>query len=172
MGNFTRLRELDLSNNNLEDLTIQPHIFDLPANLTIIRLRNNRIRRLNFTAFAQKTPAFELIDLSGNQLQEFPRNLVQLLRNGSQIMFSGNPLYCDCKVRPLQHYLWEQNHLDDDQMGIRCQAPKFNENQTLYTAMDESLQCIGQGNETVQGSDQDYWDFEKLPDVRFRDVIL
>lgn len=169
IGNFTRLETLDLSNNNLEDLMLQPHIFDLPVNLTKINLQNNRIRRLNFTEFIQKNPAFELIDFRDNKLQEFPINLVKLLQNGTQIMFSGNPLHCDCKVRPLQHFLWELNHLNHDQQSIYCQTPNFNENQTLVLVPDESLECIGK---EIDNDQEEFWKYQKLPDVRFRDVVL
>lgn len=148
---------------------LQPHIFDLPINLTTISLENNQIRRLNFTEFTQKTPAFELIDLRGNKLEEFPINLVKLVRNGTQILFAGNPLHCDCNVRPLQHLLWELNHLNQDQQRIYCHTPIFNENQTLISIADESLECIGK---KIDNELEESWKYEKLPDVRFRDVVL
>lgn len=167
LGNFTRLQYFDLSNNELTNLQSEEHIFDLPQNLTTILLNNNRIYKLNFTKFL-KEPKFEKIDLSNNSLTEFPLSLVWNVRNGTEVRFAGNPLHCNCAARPLKHYIMELSQLSQDLSYIACNTPALNKDLYLQYVEDQMLQCTTEDErEMYRGVD-----YNKLSDVRFRDIIM
>ena len=167
LGNFTRLQYLDLSHNELSNLQSEEYTFDLPQNLTTILLNDNQIYKLNFTKFL-KEPKFEVIDLSKNSLTEFPLTLVWNIKNGTDVRFSGNPLHCNCAARPLKHYTMELASLTEDLKEIACNAPAFNKNIFLHNVEDETLQCTTDDErEMFKGLD-----YDKLSDVRFRDIIV
>lgn len=167
LGNFTRLQRLDLSNNELSNLQSEAHLFDLPSNLTEIFLQNNQIYKLNFTKFL-KEQNFKIIDLSNNSLHEFPLSLVWNMKNGTDVRFAGNPLRCTCAARPLKHHLMELTQITDDLAKIRCDEPILNKYQLLQNVEDENLLCTDpEEKEMLKGVD-----YNKLSDVRFRDIIV
>lgn len=167
LGNFTRLQYLDLSNNELTNLQSEEHTFDLPQNLTTILLNNNQIYKLNFTKFL-KEPKFKLIDLRNNSLTEFPLSLVWNIKNNTEVRFAGNPLHCNCAARPLKHYIMQLATLNEDMSYIACDTPIFNKDMYLQYVEDQSLQCTSEDErEMYQGLD-----YDKLSDVRFRDIIM
>ncbi|KAL9918993.1 insulin like growth factor binding protein acid labile subunit convoluted isoform 1-T3 [Glossina fuscipes fuscipes] len=164
LGNFTSLQYLDLSDNELSNLSSEEHLFDLPKNLTQIYLQNNQIYRLPFEKFL-KEPRFELIDLSKNSFNECPLSLVWNMRNYTVVRFQGNPLHCNCAVRPLKHYMTELTALTEDLSEIKCESPIFNKDRLLLQTEDENLQCSQEEKERFNGTT-----YEKLTDVKFRDI--
>lgn len=164
LGNLTNLQYLDLSDNELSNLSSEEHLFDLPKNLTQIYLQNNQIYRLPFEKFL-KEPRFELIDLSNNSFNEPPLSLVWNMRNDTIVRFQGNPLHCNCAVRPLKHYMAELTELTEDLNEIKCDTPIFNKDRLLLHTEDENLQCSQEEKERFNGTT-----YEKLTDVKFRDI--
>lgn len=167
LGNFTRLQYLDLSNNELTNLQSEEHTFDLPQNLTTILLNDNQIYKLNFTKFL-KEPKFKLIDLRNNSLTEYPLSLVWNIRNNTEVRYAGNPLYCNCAARPLKHYIMQLATLNEDLSYIACDTPIFNKDMYLKYVEDQSLQCTSEDERDMYKG----VDYDKLSDVRFRDIIV
>ncbi|XP_075166758.1 insulin like growth factor binding protein acid labile subunit convoluted [Haematobia irritans] len=167
LGNFTRLRYLDLSYNELSNLQSEPHLFDLPKNLTEIYLQNNQIYKLPFVKFL-KEEKFSSIDLSNNSLTEFPLSLVWNMRNGTDVRFQGNPLHCNCAARPLKHYILQQTDLSEDLKNVLCESPMLNRDKYLSQVEDEALQCTAEDELEMYKAVE----YGKLSDVRFRDIVV
>lgn len=167
LGNMTRLQYLDLSYNEISNLQSEAHLFDLPQNLTRIYLQNNQIYKMPFAKFLKKEK-FVDIDLRNNSLTEFPLSLVWNMRNGTDVRFEGNPLHCNCAARPLKHFTLQQAYLTDDLRNVTCETPYLNRHKRLTEVEDENLQCPEvDEKEMYRGVD-----YEKLSDVRFRDIVV
>ncbi|XP_073844733.1 insulin like growth factor binding protein acid labile subunit convoluted [Musca autumnalis] len=168
LGNFTRLQYLDLSNNEISNLQSEPHLFDLPKNLTEIYLQNNQIYRLPFAQFLRKEEQFKIIDLRNNSLTEFPLSLVWNLRNGTDVRYQGNPLHCTCAARPLKHYTLQLAKITEDLGNVTCATPSLNRNKYLSEVEDETLQCPEPDERELYNG----LEYDKLSDVRFRDIVV
>lgn len=86
------------------------------------------------------------------------------------IVSIGNPLRCDCKVRPFSHYLATITYPDAIYEDIECASPKHVAGYRLLEAPDEYLNCMTNSTETqinaAEGNDLDL-----QPDIRFRDIL-
>ncbi|KAM4046073.1 trophoblast glycoprotein-like [Anomaloglossus baeobatrachus] len=168
------LTTLDLSNNPLESLsnetflglsqlvtlklnsalreTAQTKLFNSPWNDVLMNLRN--------------------IELIGNDLQTFPKNVLDLrslqtikLGNNSikmidketilqieemkvRVFLNPNPIVCDCKT--IDMIVWLQNTTQNSaDQNLKCSAPP-NQNGTLVVKMKtETLKCISEELETA-----------------------
>lgn len=92
IGNITRLKTLDLSNNLLHDLTSDEEIFRLPANITEIYLSGNQINSLPWSGL-RKTSMLSTLDLSRNNFDYFDQTLVSMVKKGVNVYFEGTLVY-------------------------------------------------------------------------------
>ncbi|XP_055919385.1 chaoptin [Eupeodes corollae] len=164
LGNMTNLRTLDLSYNSLRDLVSGEIFINLPDNLTTINVRNNEIYKMPFDKMLAQLKLTNL-DLRENQLEKIPVSLLMAIKNGTEVLFNGNPLYCNCAVRPFKHYLLSQTNVSEEYANIMCSMPAHLSNQPLISIADENLQCSSEDNKIYQEQI-----FDILPDVRFREV--
>ncbi|KAH8232998.1 hypothetical protein KR026_002902 [Drosophila bipectinata] len=164
LSNFTSLQKLDMSHNELSNLASEEHIFDLPQNLSSLDLSHNQIYHLPFANIVM-VKTLKYVDLSNNSLEDLPASLVGSMRNGSQVLLSGNPLHCGCNARPLKHFMLQQTSPSEDLRGIQCGTPALIKDKQLLVLPDEYLHCAEVERDTYAGTD-----YEQLTDVRFREV--
>lgn len=81
------LNELNLNDNQLEYF---PDVLDDLVNLTVLRLRNNKIREIPEYHFKNTLTHLTHLDLADNQLTSIPRGL-KLLPNLKECLLYGNP---------------------------------------------------------------------------------
>ncbi|XP_055377992.1 toll-like receptor 3 [Condylostylus longicornis] len=174
IGNLTSLEILDLSNNRIEDLVTEHGFEKLPRNLTQIYLQNNEIFNIPFNEFENLTQ-LQILNLESNKLKTFPQQLIDKLNdNGTFIYYEKNPINCDCKLRPLQHFILKKFENSKPLLNIECESPQHLTMTKLKDISDEQLQCIG---ENVQNSDnntndkQMENDYSLLTDIEFREIF-
>ena len=107
VGNITALEILDLSNNKLISLDEPEAPFNLPENMTHLYLQNNEISQMNYTKVTSLKNIQE-INLENNLLRHLNKTLIEAIKIGVLVKFSGNPLICNCGLHSLKHFLLSQ----------------------------------------------------------------
>ncbi|XP_035688375.1 chondroadherin-like [Branchiostoma floridae] len=101
-GGLKELRYLDLKANRLTELL--DGTFRATPSLEELYLCMNNITEVKGTAF-QNVPGLQMLKLDDNAIQTFPAATVASLSNLQSLDLSGNPLKCDCFLRPLRKWL-------------------------------------------------------------------
>ncbi|XP_060579197.1 leucine-rich repeat neuronal protein 1-like [Ruditapes philippinarum] len=83
------LRELDFSNNLLT--FIETNDFSALSKLNLLNLSSNKIRTIDNNAFSNLTNML-ILDLSYNQMQLMPKELLHLMKILKKFIFDGNPM--------------------------------------------------------------------------------
>lgn len=184
LGNFTSLEHLDLSHNDLHDLTTEANIFNLPENITTLRLSHNSLQNLPTKNIA-KMKHLSVLDVTNNELRGIDYELIKKIEQGLVLQVNGkppficlvkenilifpryfpveNPINCDCHLRPLSHFFGTlMTDIPEVYTNITCHSPKHIENVKLIDVPDDHLNCVN-NNET--------WSYlDVLPDLKFRDI--
>lgn len=170
IGNLTSLLSLDLSHNCLEDLIHEPRTFDLPANLTHLYLNANQLSQIP-TKSIENAKELKLVDMQRNEITTIDWAIVEKIKQRTDFNFDDNRLHCDCRLRPLNHYFTQFVELPDMYRGVTCDTPDFLRDQKLYEIADDYLNCIDDSGQLREASNiSAAFDFDVLPDIRFRQV--
>jgi Leucine-rich repeat (LRR) protein len=78
---------LDLSHNELSELPTT--VIGLPRNLTALYLQHNLLTTLPLTELVSLKPQLRIVDVRTNRLQHFHHELMPLVENGTQVLYSG-----------------------------------------------------------------------------------
>lgn len=167
-GNLTALEVLDLSNNKLTNLNDPEAPFNLPANITQLYLQNNEIFKIDYEKMTSLKNIQE-INLENNQLKHLNKSLIEAIKTGVSVMFSGNPLVCNCEIQSLKHFLLAQESPPRQYSELRCNEPRHVSGVTLADAEDRQLTCSDAEKSDIPKFNHEY---EILPDIRFRDIFL
>jgi hypothetical protein len=73
----------------------------------------------------------------------------------------GNPVNCDCELRPLRQWLASQVAPDPEWGELLCSSPQFLEGQSVAVVSENRMTC-----DTVRDDPR----FEIRPDLTFRDI--
>lgn len=164
IANWTHLEILDLSNNELSDLSDNEMDLLLPENLTHLYLAENKFHEFPVKIIKNLTILKE-IDLRDNQMKHFDKKLLQNVKNGMKFRIQGNPIECNCRIRPLKHYLDTLLVAPDEFENILCHKPSILNGKKFVEISDDNLNCI------EQNSTSDGHAFEVFPDLIFRDIF-
>lgn len=164
IANWTRLEILDLSSNDLIDLSGDEMDLMLPKNLTHLYLAENNLKEFPIKIVSNLS-IFKEIDLRDNQLQYFDKKLLQNVKNGINLHIQGNPIECNCQMRPLKHYLDTLVNVPEIFENVTCHKPSILNGKQFTEISDDNLNCIDQ-NSTSDGSA-----FDVYPDLIFRDIF-
>ncbi|XP_048523505.1 protein artichoke [Dendroctonus ponderosae] len=167
IGNLTSAKLLDLSYNKLHDLTSDPDFFRLPPNISSLLLAGNELTELPWPHL-KNVSHLKLVDLKDNLLDQIAQNASDLIMSGTEIAYEGNPVHCDCFLRPLLRHFTGQLQLSPTYEKITCASPPHLEGKQLYTLPEELLICPANVN-TTRLLDKLDGDFSVLPDLRFRE---
>ena len=158
---MTSLESLDLAQNELTHLT-RGLLGPLP-NLTRLDLSHNLMVDIPVDEIVG-SPRLELVDLRSNRLTRFYDEFMPLMENNStQLLMEGNPIVCDCRLRPLQFWLSGIDQGEENPWSKTiCEEPRLLAGQTLASVEDESLTCGRSVNNKAK--------YGIVKDVVFRDV--
>ncbi|XP_022909438.2 protein artichoke [Onthophagus taurus] len=163
LGNLTSLQILDLSYNKMNDL-MEEDVFKLPPNMTQLYLRNNLLGSLPW----KEVNKLELLDLRFNNIESINSELTKLIVQDADVFLEGNPISCDCFVRPFKRYISKLLEVKEIYKPVKCLSPPFLYEKLLYEVPEEKLNCPSNVNTTIlmEGNPGDY---EITPDLRFRE---
>lgn len=82
------------------------------------------------------------------------------------LFLTGNPLQCDCNVRPLTHYLNTQLDVPTIYKDIECDSPALLKGKQVYNVSDDQLNCIDSQPENFNQNM-----LGQLADLSFRDIF-
>lgn len=83
---------------------------------------------------------------------------------GLYLLILGNPLRCNCYMRPLIHFYRTVMNRPRSFTDITCNSPVPLANKFLYEVMDENLNC---DNFTEHVNN----DLNIMPDLIFREIL-
>jgi Leucine-rich repeat (LRR) protein len=87
LGNLTAVKVLDLSYNELTQLPTA--VFGPPHNLTVLYLQHNQLTMLPLAYLLSLKPQLRIVDVRANRLRHFHHELMPLVENGTQVLYSG-----------------------------------------------------------------------------------
>lgn len=87
IGNLTAIRTLDLSYNEINDLS-EPDIFEPPTNLTNLYLSHNRLTHLPLNKILP-LPNLKILDLESNSIGVFDEAFMKIISNGTKVRYRG-----------------------------------------------------------------------------------
>lgn len=80
-------------------------------------------------------------------------------------MISGNPLNCDCNLRPLTNFYETVLEVPQSFRDIVCHSPESLADKPLFEIPDDNLNC-------VNGSKYSNVDLNPTPDIKFLEIFL
>lgn len=92
IGNITRLKVLDMSDNKLEDLSSEPDLFKIPENTSEIYLSHNSLHDLPWKSLKSATQ-LAVLDVSHNNFNTFGRELTEMVAKNVSVVFEGKLHY-------------------------------------------------------------------------------
>ncbi|XP_043785504.1 insulin-like growth factor-binding protein complex acid labile subunit [Apis laboriosa] len=161
IGNLTAIQTLDLSYNEINDLS-EPDIFEPPTNLTNLYLSHNRLTHLPLNKILP-LPNLKILDLESNSIGVFDETFMKIINNGTKVRYHGNSLHCDCHVRPLKRWLATQTEIPEEWSNVSCESPHFLANKPLSGVTEDLMGC---GERDVK----EYPEFDITPDVKYRNI--
>lgn len=192
IGNLTAIQTLDLSYNEINDLS-EPDIFEPPTNLTNLYLSHNRLTHLPFNKILP-LPNLKILDLESNSIGVFDETFMKIINNGTKVRYhgktsyfcskekyifpkkkkkrnesssceyrSGNSLHCDCHVRPLKRWLATKTEIPEEWSNVSCESPHFLAGKPLSGITEDLMGC---GERDVK----EYPEFDITPDVKYRNI--
>lgn len=78
------------------------------------------------------------------------------------LFFEDNPINCDCRLRPLNHFFSTLTMVPDIFSNITCHSPKHIQDVKFIDVLDDHLNCVN-NSESLSF-------LEVLPDLKFRDI--
>lgn len=88
LGNLTSLEDLDISHNDLHDLTTEANIFNLPENITSLRLSHNSLRQIPAKNI-EKMKNLTLLDIRSNELETIDYGIIKKVEQGLVLYVEG-----------------------------------------------------------------------------------
>ncbi|XP_014218318.1 toll-like receptor Tollo [Copidosoma floridanum] len=161
IGNLTEVVTLDLSHNELTDLSEQDFI-SLPPNLTNLVISHNRFNHLPWKKIVAM-PNLRLLDLEYNNFRNFDDILIKVLNNGTILKYAGNPLHCDCYVRPLRRWLDTFTEIPMHWASVKCANPNYVADLLLQDVSELLMSCP---NKDIMKNPK----YDISPDVKYRDI--
>uniref|UniRef100_A0A7E4UN41 LRRCT domain-containing protein n=1 Tax=Panagrellus redivivus TaxID=6233 RepID=A0A7E4UN41_PANRE len=115
------LRRLDLSHNKIEFIATTGSINQLPSQLSVIDLSDNKITQIQDGAFRQMEK-LSMIDLRNNELTEVVEEALEVNRTKyrTQLFLAGNPLKCICENYWMLHPQKKTSPIISDIRNVSC----------------------------------------------------
>lgn len=88
IGNLTALQTLDLSHNDINDISDRD-VFIPPLNLTNLHLSNNRLSYVPLDKVLSLLN-LKVLDLEENEIGVFDKKFMKIIQNGTVLRYSGN----------------------------------------------------------------------------------
>lgn len=88
IGNLTALQTLDLSHNDINDISDRD-VFLPPLNLTNLHLSNNHLSHVPLDKILS-LPNLKVLNLEENEIGVFDEKFMKIIQNGTMLRYSGN----------------------------------------------------------------------------------
>ncbi|EZA50723.1 Chaoptin [Ooceraea biroi] len=161
IGNLTALQTLDLSYNDISEVSGRD-VFLPPLNLSNLYLSNNHLSHVPLNKILP-LPNLKVLDLEENEIGVFDEKFMKIIQNGTVLRYSGNPMHCDCHVRPLKRWLKTQTQLPMEWSNVLCQSPHYLANKPISEVTEDLMGC----NER---DIQEEPELDITPDVKYRSI--
>ncbi|KAL1132779.1 hypothetical protein AAG570_010731 [Ranatra chinensis] len=158
IGNLSSLELLDLSNNEIKELN-EPDTFNVPPIMNTLYLQNNELTTLPI----KKLTKLKTLDIRQNYLEHYYIDITKMVLNGSNVLYDGNELTCDCHLRPLRRWLLEDPSRITSWSNIKCSYPNILNGTRLIEANENDMYCIGHDENENE-------EYDTTPDLKFREV--
>lgn len=80
-----------------------------------------------------------------------------------RMCFLGNPVHCDCYVRPLKRWLSTHTEIPKEWTNVSCESPNFLARKPISEVTEDLMGC---GERDVK----EYPEFDITPDVKYRTI--
>ncbi|XP_067213721.1 protein artichoke [Linepithema humile] len=161
IGNLTALQILDLSHNDINDVS-ERDVFLPPLNLTNLHLSNNHLNHVPLDKILP-LPNLKVLDLEKNEIGVFDEKFMKIIKNGTILKYSGNPIHCDCHARPLKRWLKSQTYLPTEWSSVMCESPNYLANKPISEVTEDLMNC---GEREIQEKPE----LGITPDVKYRSL--
>ena len=139
-SNLMKLQHLDMSYNRLTH--VDDNTFKTLKSLHVLNLKHNKLTTVSFTL-----PLLDRLDISHNSIAEISERAKPSIYPIEIIIFSHNPLNCDCKLLWLKE-LWDRreylvDHIDmshGDYVPV-CQTPMQLKDEPWDLLADSAFTC-------------------------------
>ncbi|GJQ76084.1 hypothetical protein Trydic_g1836 [Trypoxylus dichotomus] len=166
IGNLTRLRILDMSNNKIESLD-EEYVFKLPENVSELYFSDNVLKDLPWDEF-KNVSDLKVLDLRYNNFESIGGPLNEMIVKDVDVYLEGNPISCDCFVRPFKRYLSGQLKIKEIYKTVKCTNPSHLHNRAIPSISEDRLNCPTNVNTTRLMRSQP-GDYDITPDLAFRE---
>uniref|UniRef100_A0AAY4ELC3 Slit homolog 3 (Drosophila) n=1 Tax=Denticeps clupeoides TaxID=299321 RepID=A0AAY4ELC3_9TELE len=158
---YKKLKRIDLSKNQISDIAedafnglrsltslvlygnkiteIPKGLFDGLVSLQLLLLNANKINCLRVNTF-KDLQSLSLLSLYDNKLQTISKGLFTPLRSIKTLHLAQNPFMCDCHLKWLADYLFE-NPIETS--GARCSHPRRLANKRISQVKSKKFRCTG-----------------------------
>ncbi|XP_048514607.1 chaoptin isoform X2 [Athalia rosae] len=159
IGNLTSLEYLDLSYNDLNDVS-EINAIHGPQNLSELYLRNNHLASLPVDEIISMK-RLRILDLTNNDFSGFNPEMMRIVNNGTDLRYAGNPLHCDCYVRPLRRWMSSLTEIPKSWRDVKCSTPFFVADKPVNEVTEDLMVC---GEREVLDDPA----YDITPDVKYR----
>ena len=108
-------------------------------------------------------PHLKTLDLSNNNFGSFDAKFMKIIENGTILKYAGNPLNCDCYVRPLKRWLSTLTVIPEEWSMLNCASPRYLAGKSVAEVGEELMGC---SQREIQDDEQ----FDITPDLKFRRI--
>lgn len=143
---------------------IESAIFDPPENLTNLYLSHNQLVQLPMDKILPMAK-LQILDIEDNEFGGFDESMMKIIKNQTILLYAGNPLNCDCYVRPLRRWLTSLTETPEEWTRLTCASPDYLAGKRLPKVSEELMTC---GEREIQDNPA----FEITPDLKFRNIEL
>ncbi|KAF7997541.1 hypothetical protein HCN44_006112 [Aphidius gifuensis] len=149
IGNLTAIETLDLSYNDLTDIS-DDNIFHPPNSLMNLNLQNNFFTHLPIEKIV-KLPKLKELNLQFNNLTSFDNNILKIIKNSTILKFKVKRWLTSLSKTPLE---WS---------NVTCVTPNHLASKLLIDSREELMSCEDK-------KFQNNTDLQIAPDIKFRNV--
>ncbi|XP_040569853.1 uncharacterized protein [Lepeophtheirus salmonis] len=163
LTNLTSLKVFDISGNKLKDDIFNNGSFGNMPNLTVFNLYDNEFESLPVEDLLLQSN-LKVLDIRNNKLKTYYSDFTSLIKKGMDIYYGGNPLMCDCSLRPVAYWLKSVGKIKGRSKPWEdtiCQSPPYLSGSSVASILEERLVCA---------DSLDALKFKLNPDIQFREI--
>lgn len=160
------------------------NVFQAPLNLSEIYLQHNHLTSVPLHKIVPM-PNLRVLDIRDNEFGGFNSEFMKIVKNGTDLRYAGdeksprliderfcfnrftipigNPLHCDCYVRPLRRWLASLTDIPAAWRDLKCSSPSFVADTPIGEVTEDLMVC---GEREIQEDAN----LDITPDVKYRSL--
>ncbi|KRT84170.1 hypothetical protein AMK59_2417, partial [Oryctes borbonicus] len=152
-------------NNKIE--SFDEEVFKLPENISELYLSDNLLKDLPWNEF-KNVSDLKVLDLRYNNFEMIGKPLNDMIVKDVDVYLEGNPINCDCFVRPFKRYLSGQLKIKELYKTLKCINPPHLRKEAIFITDEDRLNCPANVNTTRLMHNQP-GDYDVTPDLTYRE---